>query len=291
MAFLPTSASAACALSDSVILLKAPRQSARMSERSRMEPSAFVVAIVTSPKALPESLTSPVRLFMMVRSAVPAWLPLIPAFAMRPIASAVSSAEKPKAPAIGAQYLKVSPIMDTLVLALELAAARMSAKCPESDAERPKAVRASVTISDVVARSSPEAAARFMMPSMPSSISPVFQPAIAIYSKADAASVAENLVLLPISRALSRRDCRSSPVAPEIAATFDMPSSKSAAVFTAAVPSATMGAVTCVVRVFPALVIFWPTCSNLPPTSSILARVALVEDAWDSRVLSACSVS
>ena len=93
-----------------------------------MDPSALVVWIVTSPNALPESFTSPVRLFMMVLRAVPAWLPLIPLLAMRPIASAVSSAENPSAPAIGAQYLKVSPIMLTLVFAFELAAARMSAK-------------------------------------------------------------------------------------------------------------------------------------------------------------------
>ena len=129
------------------------------------------------------------------------------------------------------------------------------------------------------------------MPSIPETISPVFQPAMAIYSKADAASVAENFVLAPISRALSRRDCRSSPVAPEMAETFDMPSSKSAAVFTAAAPAATMGVVTWVVRVLPALVMDWPTFSNLPPTSSIFARVALVEEAWDSKVFSACSVS
>ena len=96
------------------------------------------------------------------------------------MASAVSSAENLSAPAIGAQYLKVSPIMDTLVFALELAAARMSAKCPESLAVRPNAVSASVTISDVVVRSSPDAAARFMIPSIPSSMSEVFHPAIAI---------------------------------------------------------------------------------------------------------------
>ena len=70
--------------------------------------------------------------------------------------------------------------MDTLVLALELAAAKMSAKCAESPAESPKAVNASVTISEVVAKSSPDAAAKFMMPSIPSSISLVFQPAIAM---------------------------------------------------------------------------------------------------------------
>lgn len=119
-------------------------------------------------------------LFMMVRREVPACEDLMPAFAIRPMASAVSSAENPSAPAIGAQYLKVSPIMDTFVFALELAAARMSAKCPESLAVRPNAVSASVTISDVVARSSPDAAARFMIPSIPSSMSEVFHPAMAM---------------------------------------------------------------------------------------------------------------
>ena len=120
------------------------------------------------------------RLVRPVRSAVPDWDALIPAFAMRPRAMDVSSAEMPRAPATGAAYLKDSPSMETFVLALELAAASTSAKCPESFADIPNAVRASVTMSEVVARSSPEAAARFMMPSMPSSISPVFQPAIAM---------------------------------------------------------------------------------------------------------------
>ena len=180
MAFFPTSDSAACAFSDSDSLEKAPRQSPRISERSRIDPSAFVVWIVTRPRLSPTRSMGPVRLFMMVRSDVPACEPLIPLLAMSPMASAVSSAEKPSAPAMGAQYLNVSPIMDTLVFALEDAAARMSAKWPESLADRPKAVKASVTMSEVVARSSPDAAARFMMPSIPSSISTVFQPAIAI---------------------------------------------------------------------------------------------------------------
>ena len=76
--------------------------------------------------------------------------------------------------------MNVSPIIDTLVFALEDAAARTSAKCPESDAVNPNAVSASVTISDVVARSSPDAAARFIIPDIPSIISDVFHPAIAI---------------------------------------------------------------------------------------------------------------
>ena len=81
---------------------------------------------------------------------------------------------------VSGAYLDKDGIIPTFVLELDDAAARTSAKCPESDACNPIAVRASVTISEVVARSSPDAAARFMMPSMPFSISSVFQPAIAI---------------------------------------------------------------------------------------------------------------
>ena len=244
MAFLPTSASAFAAFSDSDRPANATRQSARMSFRLLMLPSALLVAIVTSPMFLPTKVTSPARLFMMERSEVPACEALMPLFAIRPMASAVSSAENPSAPAIGAQYLNVSPIMLTLVLALDEAAARISAKCPESAADRPKAVKASVTISEVVARSSPDAAARFMMPSMPPSISSVFQPAMAMNSMAEAASDAENFVLAPISRAFSRSLSKSSPVAPEMAETLLISASKSAATLTAAVPSPVTAAVT-----------------------------------------------
>ena len=215
----------------------------------------------------------------------------MPAFAIMPMARAQSSALYPNAPATGAAYLNVSPIMLTLVLALEDAAARISAKWPLSDAFKPKAVRASVTMSEVVAKSSPEAAARSMIPSIPDSMSSVFQPAMAMYSKAAPASEAENLVFAPISRALARRSSNSFPAAPLIAATLLICSSKSAVVLTAAVPSATMGAVTVVERVLPASDMAFPAFWNLPPISSILASAAWVPDAWDSSFLSACSVS
>ena len=116
----------------------------------------------------------------MLRKEVPAWLALIPLFAIKPIATAQSSAENPNAPATGATYLKVSPIRETFVFALLEATAKTSAKCPESAAVSLKAVNASVTISLVVAKSSPDAAAKFMIPSIPFSISVVFQPAIAM---------------------------------------------------------------------------------------------------------------
>ena len=123
MAFFPISASAFAACSDSDIWENATRQSARISPRLRILPSVFVVWTVSSPKASPTNVTSPVRLVSMVRMSVPAWEDLMPAFAIRPMASAVN----PNAPATGAQCLNVSPIMETFVFTLELAAARISA--------------------------------------------------------------------------------------------------------------------------------------------------------------------
>ena len=139
--------------------------------------------------------------------------------------------------------MKDSPKRATFVFAFEAAVARISANSPASLAWRPNAVKASVTMSETVPSSSPDAAASDMMPPMPSAISAADHPAIPIYSKASPASVAENFVVAPISFALSRRRSISSPVAPEIAPTFDICSSKSAVVFTAAAPTAAIGAV------------------------------------------------
>ena len=152
---------------------------------------------------------------------------------MRPSAIDVSSAEIPNAPATGAAYWNDSPSIATFVFALLLAAASTSAKCPESFADNPKAVRASVTISDVRARSSPDAAARFMMPPIPLIISSDFHPAIAMYSMAAPASVAEKDVVDPISLALAFSASNSSPVAPDMDWTVDICASKSFPTLTA----------------------------------------------------------
>ena len=108
------------------------------------------------------------------------------------------------------------------MFAFDDAAAMTSASRPESFAEYPMAVSASVTMSDADARSDPEAAARFMIPSMPFSMSDVFHPAIAIYSNASADSWAVKIVLLPISLAFSDSLSISFDVAPDIASTFDI---------------------------------------------------------------------
>ncbi len=115
--------------------------------------------------------------------------------------------------------------MDTLVFALLDAAASTSANRPESLAFSPKAVRASVTISEVVPRFSPEAAARFMIPARPSTMSPAFHPAIAMYWYASALSAVENLVFAAISIAFWPSKVISSPVAPEMACTLLIPAS------------------------------------------------------------------
>ena len=66
----------------------------------------------------------------------------------------------------------------------------------------------------------------------------------AITQPRDAASEAENFVLLPISLALSRRASSSFPAAPDTAAIWLMAESKSEATFTAAAESPPTAAVT-----------------------------------------------
>ena len=68
-----------------------------------------------------------------------------------------------------------------MVLALEEAAASTSVNLVVSFAVIPNAVSASVTMSEVEARLSPDAPASVMTPWMPFNISFVFQPAIAMY--------------------------------------------------------------------------------------------------------------
>ena len=123
-------------------------------------------------------------------------------------------------------------------------------------------------MSEVVPRSSPDAAARFSTPSRPSSISEVSHPAIAIYFNASADSEAENLVLLPISSAFALSAAKSSPVAPEIAPTSDILYSKSAAVSMAFFPSRVRGVVIPRLIFAPSLVAFSPTVLKPPESFS-----------------------
>ena len=104
------------------------------------------------------------------------------------------------------------------------------------------------------------------MPSMPFSISFVFQPAMAIYSIACPLSVAENFVFAPISLAFAPSFSISSPVAPDIAPTFDIWASKSANVFTEMVAAPVIAVVT-PISFSPTPLIFSPAFCIPSPSS------------------------
>ena len=80
---------------------------------------------------------------------------------------------------------------------------KVSVSPPAALIVRPNAVIASVTMSDVLPRSAPAAVARFITDGSADNIASVFQPAIAMYSRASPDCFAVHSVVLPISIALS----------------------------------------------------------------------------------------
>ena len=64
------------------------------------------------------------------RNAVPAWLALMPLFAIKPASAAVSSIDAPNAFATGAAYFIVSPSISTLVFVRVTVTAKTSAMWP-----------------------------------------------------------------------------------------------------------------------------------------------------------------
>ena len=140
-----------------------------------------------------------------------AWSPISP---RDPTAS---SNETPNVPADPAAYLNDSPSISTVTLVLLIPHERTSANLPVSLAVILKAVRLSVIISDTIATSSPDAAAKSNTPGILAIISLVLNPASAIFSIAAAASPAVNLVVAPSLLASFSRSLNSSAVAPDIA--------------------------------------------------------------------------
>ena len=138
--------------------------SAITDPKSLMEPSWLYKAMVVSSIAnLPSSFAFFKSLSMALK-VVPAILPLIPLSANTPKTAAVCAKSIPAAFAVEEAYFIASPSCSTLVLLLELAAANMSAASPALSALIWKPLMVSVTISAVVAKSIPAAAARFNMP-------------------------------------------------------------------------------------------------------------------------------
>ena len=98
------------------------------------------------------------------------------------------------------------------------------------------------------------------------------------------------MVLLPISRALSRRASRSFPVAPDTAATWLMAESKSEATFTAAAPSPPTAAVTGI-SFCPTPSMAEPTVFNFSPVAAIFCKATADCPACRSRSRRLFSVS
>ncbi len=219
IASCPAMVVAAWVFCSSVSPLNLERSSSRVCRNGLIVPSALAAFMPMVSNALAAASGGFTSLVRIARNAVPASLPFMLALAIRPMAREVSSMLYFIVPAIGATYLKVSPIKATLVFDLEVAAANTSAKCVDFSADKPKAVRASVTMSDTLARLSPDAPARFIIPAIPSSICLSSQPAIAMYCIACPAAVAVNWVVAPISFALAVSFSRLSAVAPDMACT------------------------------------------------------------------------
>ena len=181
--------------------------------------------------------------------------------------------------------------MATLVLELVAAAAKTSEKCAVSLAVSPKALRLSVTMSDTIARSSPEAAASCSTPSMPWSISLASHPAIAIYPMASALSLAVNFVVAPSSLASAARASISWALAPDNASTVDIASSKSPAPSTQATKASVISRKA---TATPAAAMAWPAASKAAEVRSpklAALSAALSCSAFSALILDANSAS
>ena len=224
------------------------------------------------------------------RSAVPAWDPLMPASDMMPMAAAVSSRLWLMELATGATYFMASPMSSVWALVRAAASANTSATWEASEASSPNPRMAEAAISEEVAKSAPEEAAKSSMPGMAAIISSTVKPALARFSMPWATSEAEKEVSAPSCSAWASRASISVEVAPAMACTRSIWASKSLPIVTAAVPMAKMGAVTPAVRVFPRLDTFPPMPWILSPAlcSWSPTRVAVFPSScsWFSKVIS-----
>ena len=239
------------------------------SDKSLILPWESVIDILSFFIAASDSLVGFAILVNQERVDVPACEALIPLFAINPRTCDTSSMLYFIDPAIGATNLKDSPIMPTFVFADAAVFARTSAKWVESFACSPNAVSASVTISEVVPSSSPEAAAKSIIPFVPASISFVFQPAMAIYSMASPDCVAVKTVVAPICSAFAVKASKSDPVAPDIAFTVDIWLSKS-------IPTLTDAAVAVAIAAAATLAVFATAENAAVPTLFTPASPCLV---------------
>ena len=182
-------------------------------------------------------------------------------------------------------------MMAALVSAAFLA--NTSATCPASPASNPKARRVEEAMSALLAKSSPEEAAKSSIPGIAAVISDTENPADARFSIASALSVAEKEVAFPNSIACCSRSSNSDAVAPEIALTRLICASKSLPAMIAAVPTPIKGVVTPIVSILPmessfppAFLRSWEDISKeIPMLASLLSARVNFSVIWEIAVL------
>ena len=191
---------------------------------ARFRPSAASPAIAppTSPPVAPRS--------EIIRfSAVPAWLPFIPAFERLASIAVVSSRLIPALWATGAtNFIDSAKLSISKAEAPKLLAITSVTRCV-SLASSPKPRSVLPATSAARARSASAACAKASVLSVTWFISPLVKPKRAKLSCKPATSVAVNFVLLPNRKASLSSAANSEAVAPLTAFTFAIPDSKSAA--------------------------------------------------------------
>ena len=247
--------------------------------RVRLSLLSFSRAAETSPPVAP-------TVERILRSAVPAWLPLMPLFAIAASIAVVCSMLSPAFLATGATNFMESWKLPMSRAELEKLAAITSVTLPVSLAFRPKALRVAPATSADCARSDPVACARFNVAPVTLVISVAENPSFENSScKADTWE-ALNLVELPSSRAFSFSFLNSPAVAPETAFTFAIDCSKSAATLNEATAISPSGAVTFLVRLAPLLFRLldvlrmerWAFCRPFSKPSALRSRRTLRRD-------------
>ena len=199
----------------------------------------------------------------MRRRAVPACEPLMPALARAANIPEVCSIDIPADLATGATYFMESA-NNPMSNADELnAAAITSVTWPVSDASMPNPRRVAPATSADLAKSEPDACAKFRVASVTFSISPVVNPSLANSNCNPDTSDAVNLVDDPKSNAFFSRRLNSSADAPDTAATCAMLCSKSAATLNDTPAMAPRGAVIPAVMEAPRRLVFLPKALNL----------------------------
>ena len=147
----------------------------------------------------------------------------------------------------------------TSALVSAAARANTSATCPASLASKPNPLKAVAVFSEARATSPPDTAAKSKRPGIAFMISCALNPAEAKFSIPAADSLALNAVLAPKSTACCLNSSKDLPVAPEIAFTLLICSSKSPPTLAAATPTPKRGADIYLVIEAPVLFMILPT--------------------------------